>query len=459
MFDMIVRNGVLVNADGLINADIAIKDGKISNIGLSKTFKKSKLEIDAKGKYILPGLIDPHIHSSHPVMNTVSVGDFFSNTVAAAFGGNTTVIDFAIQWNKETNIFDVIKERRKQADPEVVIDYSFHVVPTKFDNHLLRAIPKIIKNGMPSFKFYMIYREQGRMVDDAMIFEILKEVKKQKGIIAVHAENAPIAEMNVKKFIEQGLTTPEYFPKSKPNIVEAEAINRATYLNQWAESRLYIVHLSTAEGLELIKNNKNKPGTVFTETCPQYLTLDEKNYKDEEGYKFICSPPLRTQKDIDALWKGIEDGTVEVIGSDHCGFSKEQKALNPENFNKTPNGLPGIELRLPIIYTEGVLTNRISISRMVELLSTNPAKIYGLYPRKGALLPGSDADLVIIDVEEEKTITAEKLHGPINWSPYEGKALKCFPDTVISNGKIIMENDKFKGKRGDGVFLKRKISG
>lgn len=455
--DFLIRNGLLVTPDTTIPSDIAIRDGKILATGSWGSFGTAKTEIDAEGKLVMPGLIDPHVHIAHPFRDGVSQDDFFTASVSAAYGGTTTVIDFAIQWDKNLNLLDCIGRRRNQAEGQVVIDYALHACPTKSTADTLKAVPDVIKSGIPSFKVYMIYCKQGRMVDDAILFKMLEEIGKHGGIIGVHAENSAIAEFNEEMYLGLGLKGPENFPLIKPNLVEAECVNRVLYLNRWAHGRLYIFHLSTKEGLEMIMAARAKDEAVFAETCPHYLTLTNEVYRRGDGGHFICSPPLRGQDDIDVLWRGLANGTISVIGSDHCGFGKEQKASGKGDFSQIPNGLPGIEVRLPIIYTEGVLKGRITVNRMVELLSTNPAKIFGLYPQKGTLLPGSDADLIVVDTKQERVLKANELHGGVDWTPYEGMKVHGLSCITICRGQVVIKDGHFCGEKGYGKFLERKL--
>jgi len=280
-------------------------------------------------------------------------------------------------------------------------------------------------------------------------------MKLFNGRLMVHAENAYIAEYNQQLFVENGQVTANYFPLYKPNIVEAEAVNRALYFNHVTKSRLYIAHLTTSDALELLRRAQASGDDALGETCTHYLTLTDREYSKKDGHNFICSPPLRSQDDVDALWRGLADGTLSIVSSDHCGFGLRQKNLGAGNFVNTPNGLPGIELRLPVLFTEGVLKNRITLKRMVELLSTNPAKIFGLYPEKGAILPGSDADITIIDGKQSKKVAAKELHGNVDWSPFEGMELKGFAVSTILRGKVIVEKESLTVNKGYGKFIRR----
>jgi dihydropyrimidinase len=457
MIDLLIRNGIVVTPDETRVVDIAIIGEKISALGERGTLGKASDEYDADGKFILPGLIDPHVHMAHPFQDQISADDFYTTTVSAAYGGTTTIIDFVIQWDKNHSIIELIKQRIAEAKDEVVIDFGLHATPTKSCPETIESVGEAIQLGVPSYKVYMIYRHQGRMVDDGVLYDLLLEMRKSKGILMVHAENAPMAEYNQELLLSRGCIQPRYFPKAKPSIVEGEAVNRAIYLNKMANSRLYIAHLSTKEGLELIRSAQNQGDFVLAETCPHYLTLTEALYEGEDGDRFICSPPLRSQADIDELWRGIGDGSISIISSDHCGFSLEQKGLGNGNFSQTPNGLPGIETRLPITYTEGVLKKKITINQMVKVLCTNAANTFGLYPQKGAIQPGSDADLVVMDPTKEIMITSNGLHGAVDWTPFEGMKVHGSVEATILRGGFIVRRGELKGQRGYGRFLYRKL--
>lgn len=457
MYDLVIRNGTLVTANDTQKADIAVKKGKIAKLGFLENFDCGEKEIDAKGKIVIPGLIDPHVHIAHPFREDISKDDFYSATKSAVYGGNTSIIDFAIQWDKNLNLDQSIQKRKNEAKGNSVIDYSFHATPTKSNEETIKEVQSAYKHGITSFKAYMIYRKQGRMVDDAILFGLLQKNLEYGGILGVHAENIAMAEYNEAVYVKQGLEEAKYFPEIKPNIVEAESINRVVFFNSWLKSRLYIFHLSTHEGLQIIRNAHKEGNKVFCETCTHYLTLNKDVYSREDGYNYICSPPLRGQSDIDSLWTGIKDGTISVVSTDHCGFGKKQKASGKGKFADTPHGLPGIEVRLPLMYTEGVMKKRISINKMVEVLSTNPAKIFNMYPKKGSLNIGSDADLVIIDTDKEMMLSNSKLHSPVDWTPYEGMKLSGYAYATISKGEILMQDGEFYGEKGYGQFIARTV--
>lgn len=458
MLDIIIKNGTIVNHDKTIKADICISDEKISEICEGGCNKSAKRVIDAKGLYVLPGVIDPHVHIKHPFKGGFSGDDFYTATVSAAHGGTTTLMDFAIQWDKQKTLKETLKKRKDEFAGNAVIDYAFHICSTKSTAENVSDMADIIQDGTPSFKLYMTYSKQGRMSDDGVIFNVLEQTGKYGGILGVHAENDSMISFNEELFVGQGKTDAKYFPIAKNNIVESEAINRVLYMNKYAGGNLYIFHLSTKEGLELVEEAKAKGQSVTAETCVHYLVLDSSFYDREDGCNFICSPPLRSKEDSDALWQGIQDGVITTISSDHCGFTLENKKTGGGEFHKTPNGLPGMELLLPLVYTKGVRTGKISINKMVEILSANTAKTFGMFPRKGTIEVGSDADIILVDPEQNKLVTRDILHSPIDWSPYEGMELAGFPLITISRGEVIVDDGDFLGQKGRGMFINRHIN-
>ena len=454
---LLIKNGFVVSEKDTYKADILIENGKIKEIG-DNIVADCKV-IDAIGKYIIPGAIDAHTHFDLSTGACRAVDDFYTGTVAAACGGTTTIIDHMGFGPRGCNLQHQIDEYHRLADDKTVIDYSFHGVIQHVNDDIIKEMKKVIEEGIPSLKVYMTYDFK---LNDAEIFQVLKKAKECNGIIAVHAENHDIINYFRKKFSTEGKTKPIYHAYSRPNKTEAEAINRMIYLSELAgDAPLYIVHLSTKEGLNEIKAARTRGmKNIFVETCPQYLTLTEKEYLKEnnEGLKYIISPPLRKEADIDALWEGINNGDIQVIATDHCPFNfNKEKQFGKDDFTKCPNGAPGVEERVKVIFSEGVKKNKISINKFVEVMCTNPAKIYGCYPQKGVLLPGSDADIVIIDADKENIITHSELHTAVDYTLYEGKKVTGDIEYVIQRGEIIVENNKFIGKKGNGRFIKRKI--
>lgn len=380
----------------------------------------------------------------------------YTTSVSAAFGGNTTLIDFAIQWDKQLSMVETVKKRIAQLEADCVVDFALHATPTKSNQETIDSVADLIPMGIPSYKVYMVYRSQGRMVEDPVLVGLLEAMKANKGRLMVHAENASISEYLQERFIEQGTTSALDFPRYKPNLVEEEAISRVILFNHATGSRLFVAHLSTKEGLQRIREAQLGGDDVLTETCPQYLVFNEEVFSRPNGHRWICSPPIRSQADVDALWQGLADGSIAMVTSDHCGFGKAQKDQGDGDFTKTPNGLPGVEARLPLLYTHGVLKKRITVNQMVGLLSTNPAKVFGLYPQKGTILPGSDADIVIMDPLWTQTISADSFHGNVDWSPFEGMELSGFARTTILRGKALVHEGRLLGGQERGKFLKRK---
>ncbi len=451
--DLLIKGGTVVSGRRMFRADVLVEDGKI--VQVDKEIKKDcgRL-INAEGHYILPGGIDVHTHMQLPFGGTVSADDFFTGTRAAAFGGVTTIIDFAIQTRGES-LKETLAKRKAEADGKVCIDYGLHVAVTDLTDDVMAEIPEIIEQGCPSFKLFMTY--PGLAVDDGTLFFALKTASEAGGMVGVHAENMHLIERFVKNLLAEGKTGPMYHEVSRPNIVEAEAVSRAIMLAAETGSRLYFFHLSTAQGLAKIREARQKGQPVYAETCPQYLLLSRDNYREPDfrGARYVMSPPLRGREDQEALWSGLADGTLQVVGSDHCPFRTDQKKLGLEAFNKIPNGGPGVETLLPLLYSEGVVKGRLSMERLVDIVSEGPAKLFGLYPRKGAVMPGSDADLLIIDPDRELSLSADALHMNLDYTLYEGFKVKGYPMVTISKGKVICLDGQFLGKAGDGEFVFR----
>ncbi len=449
---LVIKNGKIATASEIFEADIGIEDGKI--VAIARDLKGEEV-IDAGGKIVMPGMIDGHTHMAMPFMGTFSSDDFETGTKAAAFGGVTTIINFAIQ-EKGKGLKDAIEVEDSKAKGKAFIDYAFHVAITDMREDVLAEIPEVMKNGVTSFKLFMTY--EGLMVTDDVLLEVLDVVTKNGGLVGVHAENYYIIKFLTKRLLAEGKTDPIYHAYSRPNCCEEEAVNRACIITQIVNGRLYVVHLSTAEGLERIEEFQKRGVRVYAETCPQYLLLDEELYKEPDfgGAKYVMSPPLRREKDRRALWDGIRRGTIQLIGSDHCPFFMEQKEMGKDDFTKIPNGAPGVETTLPLLFSEGVVKGRITLNRLVEVFSTNPAKLYGMYPKKGTIAIGSDADIVILDPKKEVTLSVDMLHQNVDYTPYEGWKVKGYPVVTIVRGKVVCEEGEFYGEKGYGEFVPRK---
>lgn len=455
---LLIKNGTIVTASDTYIGDIYIEDGIIKEIATNLNISSDEI-IDAKGKYVLPGGVDVHTHLNLDVGIAVANDDFYTGTVAAACGGTTTIIDHMGFGPKGCNLKHQVDVYHGYADGNAVVDYGFHGVIQHINDEILDEMESIVKEeGIPSFKVYLTY---DYMLEDEAVLKVLKRLKELGGITTVHCENHGSIQLLRESFVKNGYKSPKYHPLSRPAEAEGEAVNRMINLAAIADGApLYIVHLSSKIGLSYIKMAHERGENVYAETCPQYLVLDDNKYEEEnnEGLKYIMSPPLRKMEDIEALWKGINDGHIKTIATDHCPFSfNKDKQLGKDDFTKCPNGAPGIEERIPLIFSEGVMKNRININKFVEVCSTNPAKIFGVYPKKGTIQVGSDGDIVIIDPNVEIVLKIEDLHSNIDYSAYEGIKIKGYPIYTIVRGKIIVKNNNFIGEKGYGEFLKRKI--
>ena len=454
---LLIKNGTIVTASDIYKGDIFIENEIIKEIGLNIIRVVDEV-IDADGKYVIPGGVDIHTHFNLHVGNTIANDDFYTGTIAAACGGTTTIVDHMGFGPVGCNLKHQINVYHKYADENAVVDYGFHGVIQHVDSEIINEMKEIIDDyGIQSFKGYLTYDYK---IDDDKMIRVFERLKELGGIATIHCENHGSIQYLRKKFIDKGLKSPKYHYLSRPVESEAEAVNRMIKLAKMLNyERLYVVHLSTKDGLEYIKNARECGQNVYAETCPQYLLLDESKYELEnnEGLKYIMSPPLRSTENCEALWKGIKDGYIETIATDHCPFSfNRDKQLGKEDFTKCPNGVPGVEERIPLIFSEGVMKNRISINKFVEVCCTNPAKIFGLYPKKGTIAVGSDADITIIDPNKEVVLTTDKLHSNVDYTAYEGFNLKGYPIFTILRGKVISKDGEFVGDKGYGKYIKRK---
>jgi len=455
-FDTLIINGRVVTATDTFASDVAISGGKITAIGHNLSRENAGTIIDAAERYVMPGGIDVHTHLDMPFGGTTSADDFETGTRAAAFGGTTTLIDFAIQYKGQTlrTAFDTWMQK---ASGKAVCDYAFHCIITDIGGAQIEEMNALVREGVTSFKLFMAYPGVF-MLDDASIFKTFRATANNGGLVCMHAENGGAIDVIVQQALAEGKKAPKYHALTRPTTAEAEATARAIALAEMAGAPLYIVHLSCNDALEKVREARDRGLPVYAETCPQYLYLSIENFDAPgfEGAKYVFTPPLREKWHQEKLWNGLKRDHLQVVSTDHCPFCfKEQKELGKDDFTKIPNGGPGVEHRLSLIYSGGVAKGRFSVNRFVELVSTTPAKLFGLYPRKGTIAAGSDADLVIFDPNRKHTISANTHHMRVDYSMFEGIEVTGVPETVLSRGKIVIEGNQFKGRPGAGEFLKR----
>src|SRR5215213_1461548 len=456
---ILIKNGRVITADADYVADIFVEGETISTIGKNLDVKADK-EIDASGKLVFPGGIDPHVHLDMPFMGTYSSDNYETGTRAALFGGTTMVIDFILQ-KQGNSLQDALKEWKSRSDNNCVGDYSFHMAVTDFNDTTKAEIKTMIQEeGITSFKTFMAYKG-ALMIDDRQMIGLMEEVKKHGGLINVHATNGDMIDYLIQKNRAEGKLSPLYHYLSQPEVTEAEASERFVDMANYTGCPGYIVHLTCEGALSAVRNATRRNQHVFVETCIQYLILDASLYeKDFEGAKWVMSPPLREKKDQATLWAGINQGLVKVVATDHCPFKWQQKLMGEKDFSKIPNGHPAIEHRMELLYSEGVNKGRITLNKYVEVACTNPAKIFGMFPQKGTIGIGSDADIVIFDPNEKHTISASAHHMNVDYSAYEGWEVTGKVKTVLLRGKVAIEDNKCKLEKGYGRFVKRgKVDG
>ena len=457
---ILIKNGRIITAADDYTADILIEDEKIVAIGsplwgLGATEGVTQI-IDATGKLIFPGGIDPHVHLEMPFMGTFSSDTYETGTRAALHGGTTTVIDFILQ-KQGHSLYSALEEWSGRASGNAVGDYSFHMAVTDFNDQTKAEIESLVeKEGITSFKMFMAYRG-ALMIDDRQMNGLMQEVRRVGGMVTAHATNGDMIDYLVAKHRSEGKLTPVYHYLSQPEITESEASHRFTDFGFYNNCPIYIVHMTCEGAVNAIRQANFRNQKVFGETCIQYLLLDASLYEKPnfEGAKWVMSPPLREKKDQTHLWAAINQGIIEVVATDHCPFTWEKKLMGKDDFSKIPNGHPAIENRIELLYTEGVGKGRITLNKFVEVTSTNAAKIFGMYPRKGTIAVGSDADIVIFDPKEKHTLSAEKHHMNVDYSAYEGWELEGKVKTVLLRGQIAIDNDICLVEKGYGQFIKR----
>jgi dihydropyrimidinase len=466
---ILIKNGTLITASETYQADLLIQGEKIHLIGDSLPAPAGCTVIDATGKFLTPGGIDPHCHFDLPMFGTVSSDDHYTGHKAAAFGGTTTVMDFAPQHTGPDGFKSGMEEWLKKAQ-KAAIDYSFHMNLTRFDDTVAAEIPALVEMGVTTLKVFTAYNGRLRL-DDGGIFRALRVAKEHGMLVMAHCENGDVIETLIPEALAAGHTTPEWHARTRPAWGAVESTLRLAAMAQETKAPVYIVHMNVGGEADMLKYARERGVPVMGETCPPYLFFSIEHLMRPDGAKWICSPPMRSPADNLRLWQGLAEGSIQTIGTDHCPFFFDGtqpiryegreiaipgKELGRDDFTKIPNGLPGVQDRLPILWTYGVRAGKLSANQFVALTSTNAAKIFGLYPRKGALLPGADADLVIWDPEKKVTYGVANSHQRTDYNLYEGWELVGHPEKVFLRGTMIVDGEKWFGKAGDGQFLKRK---
>lgn len=462
---LLIKDGTLITASESFQADILVEGEKVSRLGRDLSAPSVQV-IDASGKFITPGGVDPHTHFDLPMFGTVSSDDHYTGHKAAAFGGTTTVMDF-VPLDFPT-LRESVDAWQKKAD-KAAVDYSFHMNLTRLDDSLATEIPSLREMGITTLKVFTAYNNRLRL-DDGAIYRAMCIARDNDMLVMLHAENGDVIETMVAEALAAGKTSPEWHARTRPAWGAVDATLRAAALAAQADAPLYVVHMNVAGEVDMLRYARERGVQVMGETCPQYLFFTEDHLRRPDGAKWICSPPMRTAADNSRLWEGLKDGTLQTIGTDHCPFFYDGtkpilyegrevaipgKELGRDDFTKIPNGLPGVQDRLPVLWTYGVRAGRISANQFVALTSTNPAKIFGLYPRKGALLPGSDADLVIWDPEKRVKYGVAFSHQRTDYNLYEDWELVGYPEKVFLRGHLIVDDSQWQGRAGQGRFLKR----
>jgi dihydropyrimidinase len=458
--DLVIRGGTIVTDAETFAADVAVRDGLVAAVEPDGDWPASET-IDARGCYVFPGFIDAHVHLSLPIDDLVSTDDFHTGTVAAACGGTTTVIDF-VHPERSQPLAEAVALRRAEADGRIVVDYGLHVAITDASPARLAEIPALVQAGYTSFKLYTAYDTV--MLDDAGLLAALFALAEHRGFPLVHCENHGAATTLTRRLLAAGRTDPTAHPLARPPAIEAEATNRVLLLARIAQAPVCIAHLTCRESLAALVAAQDRGQLVYAETCPQYLLLSDQDYDrpNFEGAKYVLSPPLRDSANHDVLWQALADtrrDAIQMVSTDHCPWDfVGQKDRGRDDFSRIPGGAPGIETRIPLLYSEGVGAGRLTLNRFVAVCAANPARLFGLYPRKGTVQVGSDADLVIFDPAWERTLSRPMLHQRVDYTPYEGWAVQGYPRTVLSRGRVMVRDGEFVGEAGDGRFVARGLS-
>jgi dihydropyrimidinase len=449
----LIKGGTVVTATETTKADVVIEDEKVAAIGTGIPVQ-ADVEIDATDRFVMPGGVDVHTHMDLPFGGSFCSDDFETGTIAAAFGGTTTIVDFAVQDYGEglRQGLDRWFEKAKRA----TTDYGFHMIVREVNDQVLKEMDELVGEGVTSFKLFMAYPGVF-MLDDASIFKAMRQAADSGALIMMHAENGGPIDVLVRQFLDEGKTDPVNHGLTRPSVMEGEAVHRAFKLSELAGAPAYIVHLSSRDALNAVREARDRGQAAYAETCPQYLylSLDDLGRPGFEGAKFVCSPPLRTADHQEDLWKGLQGNDLQIVSTDHAPFNYVgQKDMGKDDFSKIPNGLPSVEDRFTLLF-EGVGNGHIGLNRFVEVVATAPAKMFGLYPRKGTIAPGSDADIVVFDPNAEREISAATHHMNVDYSPYEGRKVRGLPEVVLQRGNVLVRDGRFHGRSGDGKFQPR----
>jgi dihydropyrimidinase len=448
--DCVVKNGTVVTADDVMNVDIGIEGEKVAAVGLGL---EGDQVIDASGQYVFPGFIDAHVHLQMTIGDITSTDDFATGTIAAACGGTTTIMDFTSNYRGD-NLLEGVAARRAQADGRVAVDYALHLTLPDAAEKTLAQLPILARAGYASAKFYTTY--EGLRLGDGELLRLFAATRDCGILPVVHTENHDAIAYLTGELLRQGKTAPKYHPMSRPPLVEAETANRVAILAQLVNAPLYIAHVTCRETVEAVQAARLRGQKIYAETCPQYLFLSQDDYERPgfEGAKFVLSPPLRDKANWEVLWEALAKRQVQVVSTDHCPWYFEtHKVRGRDSFAKIPNGAPGIETRVPLLFSEGVTTKRLSVQQFVDVCATGPARLFGLYPRKGTIAVGSDADLVIYDPSREVTLSYQTLHQRVDYCPFEGQVMHGYPRVVLLRGQVIVEDGEFVGRVGQGQFI------
>jgi dihydropyrimidinase len=451
----LIRAGTVVLGHSVSQQDLLVKGEKIAAVGDLSGLRPDET-VDAGGLLVLPGGVDTHVHFNDVFMNTISVHDYYTGTLSAAFGGTTTVLDFSNQAPGAT-LMSTLEAKHAEAHGKALIDWGVHPVITQPTDQTLSEIPEVVSAGAPTIKCYMIYREEGLLIEEPDLRRVLAGLRDAGGMLLVHAEDNDLAEAGITRCLEKGQTDTFYHSESKPLKVENKAIETGIQMVREVGGRLFIVHLSSADGLDMIGKARGEGLDVLAETCTHYLTFTDQMLYREDGLKWICSPPLRDQANQDRMWQGIQDGRLVQVTSDDAAYTWEATQYGLDRFDLCPNGMPGVEPRFNLLYSRGVASGRISLPRFVELVATNPARIFGMYPQKGSLLPGADADIVLFDPTLKWTMGQANSHSCNDWHAYEGIEISGKIQKVFSRGELIIDGENCLAEKGRGSYIHRRL--